>query len=263
MEGLDRASWFAGDLDDPWVAAIAGALPRALRIDCPGDLPDAWPVDGRTPLAVVVHRSVLNPADAIRIGRLRARWDPAPRLVLCVGPHARYVDVERWSRLVDVVIPEATAPDTVARHARDRLPTPRIGGPGPRVAVVSTNSELRATLADACRSGGLMVEPASDLAGLAAGLAAAWDVPILEPDWPDRLARRARIAPVVALLGFADRGTVAMARRSGASACLDLPCEVDDLVEVLERVAASRGSDPAHEVPPSPMGFRAALARTI
>ena len=28
MEGLDRSTWFAGDLDDPWVASIAEALPR-------------------------------------------------------------------------------------------------------------------------------------------------------------------------------------------------------------------------------------------
>jgi CheY-like chemotaxis protein len=263
MEGPDRSPWFAGDLDDPWVVAIADALPRAFRLDCPGDLPDSWPVAGRTPAAVVVHRSTLIAADALRLGRLRARWAPAPRLILCVGPHARYADVERWARLVDAVIPEATAPDSVGRQARERDRPPRPGGAGPRVAVVSTNHELRAALAEACRTGGLAAESASELDDAFPGLAVAWDVPVLEPDWPARLARRAKSSPVVALLGFADRATVAMARSHGASACLDLPCDLADLVDALDRVAASRPRDPAHEVPPAPLGSRAGASRKL
>ena len=262
MEGPDRATWFAGDLDDPWVVAIADALPLdALRLDCPGDLPEAWPIDRPTPFALVVHRSILTPTDAQRVARLKSRADRTPRVVLCVGPHARHVEVERWSRLVDVVIPEATARETVARHALAIERQPRSpGGPRPRVAVVSTNYELRTTLAEAARSGGFLVEPFSEPVDAPPGLAAVWDVPVLEPDWPARLSTLARSGPVVALLGFADRQAVTLARQHGASACLDLPCEVGDLLAALDRVAMIR-HDLVHQVPPVPVGVRATLAR--
>jgi hypothetical protein len=262
MDGPDRATWFAGDLDDPWVVAIAEALPRdSFRIDCPDDLPEIWPIDRPTPFALVVHRSNLTATDAQRVARLKARADRTPRVILCVGPHARYVEVERWSRLVDAVIPEATAREVVFRQALaiDRKPRPP-GGPRPRIAVVSTNYELRATLAETVRSGGFLAEPVAEPADVAPGLAAVWDVPVLEPDWPSRLATLARSDRVVALLGFADRQTVALARQAGASACLDLPCEVADLLAVLDRVVAVRQDSP-HEVPPQPAGMRTVLAR--
>jgi CheY-like chemotaxis protein len=264
MEGPDRATatWFAGDLDDPWVVAIVEALPReTLRLHCPLDLPEAWPIDRPTPSSLVLHRATLSPIDAQRLARLKARADRTPRIVLCVGPQARYVDVERWSRLVEVVIPEATARETVARHALaiERKPRPS-GGPRPKVAVVSQNYELRATLAEAARSGGFAVEASSETVDAPPGLATAWDVPVLEPDWPTRLAVLARSSPVVALLGFADRSTVALARQRGASACLDLPCDVADLLSAFDRLATLR-QDQAHEVPPQPLGKRVVLAR--
>ena len=56
---------------------------------------------------------------------------------------------------------------------------------------------------------------------------------------------------MVALLGFADRATVGQARAHGASACLELPFDLADLVFVLDRLAAPR-IEPAHEVPPPP-----------
>ena len=253
MEGPDRAIWFAGDLDDPWVAAIAAALPRAaFRIDCPADLPEAWPIDRPTPFAIVLHRSNLTATDAQRLMRLKARADQAPRLVLCVGPHARYADVERWSRLVDVILPEATARESVARHALglERKPS----GNRPRVAIVSTNFELRTTMAEAARLGGFAPEPIVDPADTPPGVVAVWDVPVLEPEWPARLASLAKSSPVVALLGFADRSTVSLARRHGASVCLDLPCDIADLLGALDRLATVRPREPAHDVPPAPMG---------
>src|SRR3954468_9406375 len=116
MEGPAPPCWFVGDLADPWVAAIAAALPSGtLRIPCAGELPRAWPAGG-LPGTVVLHRPLLSPADAERLRRLRARAETPPRVVLCVGPHARYHQLERWSCLVDVVLPEATAPETIARH---------------------------------------------------------------------------------------------------------------------------------------------------
>ncbi len=130
----------------------------------------------------------------------------------------------------------------------------------PGVSVESTNYELRTTLAVAARSGGFATEAISDLAESPPGVATVWDVPVLEPDSPARLQGLAKSSAVIALLGFADRTTVTLARRSGASACLDLPCEVGDLLAVLDRVATVR-HDQAHEVPPQPSGMRTVLAR--
>ena len=53
-------------------------------------------------------------------------------------------------------------------------------------------------------------------------------MPVLESEWPTRLASLARLGPVVALLGFADRSTVTLARRQGAAA--------HDLRAALERM---------------------------
>ena len=261
MEGPDRPIWFAGDLDDPWVLEIAEALPRdGFRLDCPEDFPETWPIERPTPFALVVHRSNLTAGDAQRVARLKARADRTPRVVLCVGPHARYAEVERWSRLVDAVIPEATAREVVRRQALGIERTPRpSGGPRLGVSVVSSNYELRTTLAESVRSGGFLAEPVAEPADAPTGLAALWDVPVLEPDWPARLGTLARSRPVVALLGFADRQSVTLARRAGASACLDLPCEVADLLAALDRVATVR-LDIAHEVPAHPVGLRTALA---
>ena len=253
MDGLDRSTWFAGDLGDPWVASIAEALPRdAHWIDCPGDLPETWPVDRPTPAALVVHRSNLTATDAHRLARLKARADRTPRVVLCVGPYARHADLERWSRLVDVVLPEATAREVVLRHvlAIERPPRP-IGTARPRIAVVSGNFELRGTLIDSAKLGGFAAEGVVEPVDVPTEVVSIWDVPVLEADWPDRLAKLARTGPVVALLGFADRASVALAREHGASACLDLPCDVGDLLAVLDRVAATRQDRP-HEVPPPP-----------
>jgi CheY-like chemotaxis protein len=255
MQGSDRATWFAGDLSDPWVVEIADALPRgSLRIDCPDDLPETWPIDRPAPLALILHRSKLTPTDAQRLARLKARSERPIRVVLCVGPHARYVDVERWSRLVDVVLPEATACETVQRQAlaMERKPRP---GPRSRIAIASTNHEMRAMLVEAARSGGYAVEAVSDPVDVTQTLALAWDLPVLEPDWPSRLASLARSRPVLALFGFADRQLVAQARLAGASACLDLPCDVADFVAVLDRIANFRLDSP-HQVPAPPSSQR-------
>ena len=88
----------------------------------------------------------------------------------------------------------------------------------------------------------------------------AWDVPVLDLDWPARLASLAKAGPVLALLGFADRSIVTLARGHGASACLDLPCDVGDLLASLDRLSTIR-IDPPHELPPSPAAMRAAFSR--
>jgi CheY-like chemotaxis protein len=273
MIAADRSVWFVGDLDDPWVASIAEALPAgSRRIACGGDLPDDWPVidAADVPRVVVLHRALLTPYDAERVMRLRSGVAPAPRVVLCVGPHARHVDLERWTTrgIIDVVVPEATARDTIARHLAAAVDegegegaVRRSAGPRLRVAVVGTNSELRRTLVDACEALGYPAEPARDWTEAAPTGPAVWDVPVLEPDWPRAVARRARLGPVVVLLGFPDRAMVGQARAHGASACLELPYDLPDLGHVLDRVASPR-VEPAHAVPPPPsMRRRAGAAR--
>ena len=253
--GPDPAPWFAGDLEDPWVAAIAEALPRgARRIPCAGDLPDAWP-EGPGPRTLVLHRPALTPPDADRLRRLRERGPSPPRVVLALGPYARYHQWDRWAPLVDAVLPEATAPETIARHLAGAEGRSRPAGPRPRVAVVGGDFALRSALADACVEAGYPAEPARDWADAPAGVLSAWIAPVLEDGWPRFLAKAARTRPVLALLGFAARSTVALARSCGAAACLDLPCDLADLVHVLDRLSTLR-IEPAHHVPPAPSSAR-------
>jgi DNA-binding NarL/FixJ family response regulator len=104
------------------------------------------------------------------------------------------------------------------------------------VEVVSTDYEIRSMLREACLRAGYRASDSptfqspSDLA--------VWDVPVLETRWTEQLERRSRGGPVVALLGFADRAAVSAAREAGASACLDFPCAIDDLIHVLDRLAS-------------------------
>ncbi|WP_435019467.1 hypothetical protein TA3x_001311 [Tundrisphaera sp. TA3] len=255
MGGPGRPIWFAGELDDPWVAAIADALPRdAVRWDCPDALPESWESAGPAPRTVVLHRGHLTAADAQSLTRLRARCEVPPRVVLCVGPHARYVDVDRWSRAVDAILPEATADAVVLRHATppDRRPD-RAAGPRSRLVVVSGVHDIRMALGDSCRAGGYAVEAVRDWSEAPAGVPAVWDVPVLEPDWPASIGDRARSTPVVAVIGFADRATVAAAWEVGVAACLDSMADGEDLLAVLDRVTASPvRADPPHEIPPAP-----------
>ena len=257
MNTPEGSVWFVGDLDDPWVAAIADALPDAVRKSCPGGLPESLFDVAQPPTTVVLHRAILTPRDAERLARLKGARKPSPRVVLCVGPHVRHADLERWATLVDAVVPEATARDTIARHVGDDEESKRPPSARPRVSVVSANFELRQTLADACAWAGYAAEPLAGWSEARGDGLAIWDVPVLEADWPNVLARRARSLTVIALLGFADRATVGQARANGAAACLDLPFDLADLVCVLDRLAtqAARGQ-PAHAVPPPPAVLR-------
>jgi len=93
MDGDDRPAWFVGDLDDPWVVAIADRLPDSvLRRSCPGELPEPWIAEDPSPGLVVLHRPILTALDAQRLARLRARGDVPCRTILCAGPHIRHDD---------------------------------------------------------------------------------------------------------------------------------------------------------------------------
>jgi hypothetical protein len=115
-------------------------------------------------------------------------------------------------------------------------------------------------LVDASKSAGYLVEAVVEPDDSSTNLVTAWDVPVLEPGWTERLERLARSRPVVALLGFADRENVTLARRAGAGACLDLPCDLVDFVGVLDKLTAIR-HDQAHELPPTPSAKRSSAIR--
>jgi hypothetical protein len=248
-----------GDLGDPWVAAMADALSRdALRIDCGGDLPETWPAEIPSGSTLVLQRASLTNTDAERLRRAR-RAGRFARVILVVGPHARYDHVQRWSTLVEAIIPEATAAEVLARHLGEPGARPR---PARRTAicVISTDHELRTSLAESCAQHGYDPSAARDWSQAPRNGIAVWDVPVLETDWPRTLAHEAARRPVVALIGFADRGLVTLARSRGAAACLDLPCDPADLAFTLARIAArAEGTriEPGHAEPPRP----AALAR--
>lgn len=236
--------------------AIADALPaRLVRVHCAGDLPESRLLAPPAPRTLVLHRPLLTAHDADFLARLREADDKPTHVVLCAGPHVRHVDLERWSPLYDALVPEATARDAIGRHVRHESEAPARPGFRPRLSVVSSNFELRHALGDACQAAGYPATPAADWSEASPGGLALWDVPVLDPAWPSLLARRTPKSHVVALFGFADRAIVGEARSRGASACLELPCDLDDLVYVLDRLAIARGQA-SHDVPPPPASLR-------
>ena len=284
MDESQGAIWFFGDLSDPWVVSIADALPAAggvIRMDCSGEqLKEPYGAH-EPPRLIVVHRQRLFARDADRFKEWRTQIGSlrSPALILCAGPYVRYEELERYSGLVDLVLSEATAAEVLPRHAnrllegRSSRPARGEGDSLVRVLVASSNSELRETIAEACAGAGYRVEQADEhmvgaRVSFATGPAApddtiltVWDVPVLE-EWEERLERHAREAgPIVALIGFADRSTVAVAKANGAFACLELPLNLDDLIDVIERFAQCGNREPRpaparaeapHTLPPRP-----------
>jgi hypothetical protein len=251
---------FIGDLDDPWIAAIADAISAGRpvhRVSCTGTLPD-WPFGpSRLPRAVIIHRHKVGAADAERLEEWRVRTgEPAPDWILCISPYVRYEELERWSGLVDLVISEATAaevlPGRLARRldGRGRRPLSP-GSPAFRIEVAGGTGELCRALVDACTLAGISTraieeqeiggkphpQPRDRCAPAGERILTIWEIPVLEDGWPQRLEWRAQhCGPVIAVGGFADRAVVARARRAGAVACLELPCEIEDLLDAVDRV---------------------------
>jgi hypothetical protein len=223
----------------------------------------------------------LTAADALR---LKAYRDPklpaaAPVIILCVSPYVRYDELERWSGLANHVIFEATAGDVLPRHIARVVDgregrIARIDPTGFRIEVAGSNRYLSEGLVEACVTAGYRAVAVDDLdaaARVGAPPAAPspaeraltiWDVPVLEPDWAERLERRTRLTgPVIALCGFADRDVVVTAKARGAVACLELPYDVDDLIDVIDRAGRSIPADSwpkrvrvelPHRLPPHP-----------
>jgi hypothetical protein len=284
MNASQGAVWFIGDLSDPWVSAIADALPvsvSVVRVDCAVELPER-PLGGApAPHLVVVHRNRLSAADAEQLRAFRMLCEPEspPALILCVSPFVGYEDLESWSGVADVVLSEATAAELLPRHVARILGerqtrASRSDRLAFRIEVASGNHELSVALAEACIGAGYRASQVGDvvmreIARRAARLASSgervltiWDAPVLEPLWCERLKQySAMTGPVIALIGFADRTSVALAKTSGAMACLELPYDVEDLLHVIDRTARSllSGSwpmparvEPPHRLPPRP-----------
>ena len=169
-------------------------------------------------------------------------------------------------------------PDTLLVWSRSRAPGRRGAGSLFRIEVAGSNDELCRGLVEACAglaigSSKWMTEksaraghPGYPPASPPERVLTIWDVPILEPDWPERLEQRSlATGPVIAVFGFADRTTVTEAKAQGAVACLEVPYNVDDLLDVIDRTvrAMPQGSwpvparrEPPHVLPPRPRGRR-------
>jgi CheY-like chemotaxis protein len=266
MDPTAQSIWFAGDLGDPWVADIADSLSdlAPIHIEDHGDeLPDRL-FDAVDPARVLImHRSRLTPADVSHLDGLRRTLGPErwPRIVLCVSPYVRYAELECCASFVDLILPEATARETLPRQLARMLgqtaaSRPDVGPDSIEVEVVSSDYEVRSLFREACLRAGYQATAAPTFQSPAD--LTVWDVPVLESRWTEQLERRSRSGPVVALLGFADRATVSAARQAGASACLDLPCAIDDLIHVLDRLVKetpipARGESKLRVQPPHAM----------
>jgi CheY-like chemotaxis protein len=284
MDSPEDDLWYMGDLSDPWVVSIAGELARCasvVQVHCPGDLPDRPFNPDRPPRLMIIHRHRFTAVDAQRLKEYRAGSvaGQAPTILLCVSPFVRYEELERWSSLADLVISDATAADILPRHVAQRVErrenrSTRVETAGFRIEVAGGNHDLCQALVEACTAADYHAVHVDDLEIARAAVQRTpaatgaertltiWDVPLLEPDWSQRLERRARAnGPVIAVFAFADRETVTLAKACGAIACLELPYDINDLMDVINRAAGALSPErwpipvrveQPHRLPPAP-----------
>ena len=237
-----KAAVFLGDLKDPWARALAAALPADCLIF---DIREAWPdrLPGGAPQerTAVVHRSYLSAGDQEWLARGR-RAGFFRRIVLCVGPLVRHHQIERLGGLVEVILPETTAVEVIDRYldpVESKIRELQNKRPLPRVWVASGLTEVRAMVVQACESAGYQTATEAVLGQAGGEGLTVWDVPLLDPAWPEALQRVDGWRQVVCIGGFTDRGLVRRLRGLGASACLDWPCDPRDMIHVLDRLTAA------------------------
>jgi hypothetical protein len=292
MEGSPVSIWFFGDPADPWSGSIVEALTRDLpswyrirQIDETGSGLLAIADTAQVPNVVVLHRTRLAAGDADRWADAcsQAGFPAEVRTILCHGDFVRQAELERWTVVVDELIPEAVALDVLAGRLSP-LPVPKATGEktpedvrddrdrslqhGKRVRVVSTDLELVGAIGEFCRSQGdvIVQEPLLPSASEARlsdsksrGLTI-WEVPQLEPGWPAEMERLARSGPLIALLAFPRRDLVTLAKSQGAFACLPLPCHFDDLALAMKRAWLRF---PRLETPTQTAGLNQNLVRNL
>jgi hypothetical protein len=262
MEAHGPEIWIQGDLQDPWLRSLVERLAESasVRVIPPSEQIPSQPQGAFSPRVVVVHQSRLSPADVSRLHAWRLEWGPGAQIttILCVGPLARFAEVELLVSEFDVTVTETTLEASVLRRIRSggNRSTPQVGirRDSISVAVDSPDPELRDLLSEICDNVGFhVVEPRAVDAAVASGspcpgrnqkLVTLWDVPVLEPAWSQWLARKSRRGPIVALLGFGDRELASLAEAHGADSCLELPFDNDDLAFAIEEAVVSRRKIP-------------------
>lgn len=248
-----------GDATDPLLSAIAATLGRtAQQTDNLQACVDAFAAPDSAPQLIVVHRSNPTTSDARACEELRRRFGRRTRIVFVTSLMARYAQLEPWFVLSDAVLGEATAVDSLGRflsHHRGESGSIGFVGHRRRVVVVSTNHEMRIMLADMCQRSGFQARPTPAWSSARGGSLAVWDVPVLDDRWKADMVRESRRRRIVALAGFVDRSLATALKLAGARACLELPCQFDDLSWALGIVAdthaRSRIAHASHTAPPA------------
>lgn len=260
MDGSEAPIWFLGDLEDAWACRLlksTQSVADVWAVSCREGLPDGLLATSPVPQVLVLHRSRLSLADVSKIEgwRTGARSALLPRVLLCYGPFVRHAELERCGRVVDLMLPEATAGDTLPGQLRglleESIREPAEASDRMRtIDVISTEYSLREVLCEACTAAGHRVaghmrpeldhSPSGQVVGVNGEQPVIiWDVPVLEAGWPESLSKLSRKGPVVALLGFADRATVEIARERGAAVCLDMPLNLVDLYRAIDALDGS------------------------
>ena len=237
---------FFGDREDPYASAIARAIPDLDRAwDCRDLIPDlgrfARELDQDH--VIIAHRSNPRPIEIDRLAAIRT-IDPAARhkIILCSGDYLRYREWNRSRTKFDAILAETSARETIALYVNAdsaRLSTPCERSP---VAILGGNHAIRRTIAEACRDFGrdpAIVVDDGDLLNIQESTLI-WIDPTFERDRIDLFFGAAERNAIVALIGCADRVRDLEARRLGAAACLDFPCDLADLAFVLDRIDLKR-----------------------
>jgi hypothetical protein len=257
---------FAGDFEDPLVSAMLGALQADPDTVWVVD----WPEGTTLPemiahhiamngelVSVVIHRRSLGPSELAALGFIRRTIENSlrkPSIELIAGNLVRYSDLQATTSLVDRIVSEGVATEVIVRKTSMAEPAGDFGFP---VGILTSNVALREMLEDVLLAFGYcpaVLNGCSDPI-LPHGSLLIWDVPVLSDRWEVRLRDQSRMRPILTLLGLADRGLIERARSAGAISCLELPFQIEDLRNVLER-HATRPANRADMRPDRPRTIR-------
>lgn len=254
---VDHHRWFLGDLSDPWVMSLARPLIlKGVKVfPWPESLPTLLRslVDEPLPDFVVLHRSIFTEPDERFLRSVRLAVGKGSSLILCFGMYFRHADLERMARWVDLTLSEASSAEVLGRHLGLSLmpPTDAVSTRGRDVAVVSGSHDVGLSIVEMLRAGHHRPALHGQVQSVGTGSLVVWQVPTLDHRWPSELAQLSATSRVIALLGYADRRIVELARSSGASSCLEWPCDPEDLLASVEREGELRvhGGHPAIPMP--------------